>query len=34
MEVRKLVSPFEGSKARQVLITREQFEQMFGAGEE
>ncbi len=34
MEVRKLVSPFEGSKARQVLISWEQYEQMFGAKEE
>ena len=34
MEVRKLVSPFEGSKARQVLITWAQYEQMFGAKEE
>ncbi len=34
MEQRRIVSPFEGSKARQVLITREMFGDMFGAGEE
>jgi len=34
MEVRKLVSPFEGSKARQVLITWDTFEQMFGPRED
>jgi S-DNA-T family DNA segregation ATPase FtsK/SpoIIIE len=34
MEQRRIVSPFEGSKARQVLITREMFEEMFGAEEE
>jgi len=34
MEVRKLVSQFEGSKARQVLISWEQYEEMFGAREE
>lgn len=34
MEVRKLVSPFEGSKARQVLITWDQYEEMFGPREE
>jgi DNA segregation ATPase FtsK/SpoIIIE, S-DNA-T family len=34
MEQRHIVSPFEGSKARQVLITRDAFEQMFGMGEE
>ena len=34
MEQRRIVSPFEGSKARQVLITREMFGEMFGAGEE
>jgi len=30
MEQRKIVSPFEGSKARQVLITWEGYEEMFG----
>ncbi len=34
MEQKRIVSPFEGSKARQVLITRDMFEQMFGAGED
>lgn len=34
MEQRKIVSPFEGSKARQVLITWDGFEEMFGAGGE
>ena len=34
MELRKIVSPFEGSKARQVLITRDSFEEMFGDQEE
>ena len=34
MEQRRIVSPFEGSKARQVLITREMLGGMFGAGEE
>lgn len=34
MEVRKIVSPFEGSKARQVLITWDMFEEMFGATDE
>jgi S-DNA-T family DNA segregation ATPase FtsK/SpoIIIE len=34
MEQRRIVSPFEGSKARQVLITREMYQEMFGAGEE
>jgi len=34
MEVRNIVSPFEGSKARQVLITRDAYEQMFGSEEE
>ncbi len=33
MEQRRIVSPFEGSKARQVLITRDMFVQMFGAEE-
>ena len=32
MEQRKIVSPFEGSKARQVLITWDAYEEMFGAG--
>jgi len=31
MEQRKIVSPFEGSKARQVLITWEGYEEMFGS---
>ena len=30
MEVRNIVSPFEGSKARQVLITWDAYEEMFG----
>jgi S-DNA-T family DNA segregation ATPase FtsK/SpoIIIE len=30
MEVRSIVSPFEGSKARQVLITWDAYEEMFG----
>ncbi len=34
MEQRRIVSPFEGSKARQVLITREMAAEMFGTGEE
>jgi|AGTN01.2.fsa_nt_gi DNA segregation ATPase FtsK/SpoIIIE and related proteins len=34
MEQRHIVSSFEGSKARQVLITRDAFLQMFGMGEE
>lgn len=34
MEVRKIVSPFEGSKARQVLITWDMYEEMFGAADE
>jgi S-DNA-T family DNA segregation ATPase FtsK/SpoIIIE len=34
MEQRKIVSPFEGSKARQVLITWDAYEEMFGAGGE
>lgn len=34
MEQRRIVSPFEGSKARQVLITHEMFGEMFGMGEE
>lgn len=34
MEVRKIVSPFEGSKARQVLITWDMFEEMFGSADE
>ena len=34
MEQRKIVSPFEGSKARQVLITWDTYEEMFGAGGE
>lgn len=29
MEARSLVSPFEGAKPRQMLITREEFEQLF-----
>lgn len=33
MEQRKIVSPFEGSKARQVLITWDMYEEMFGTGE-
>lgn len=33
MEVRKFVSPFEGSKARQVLITWDAYEETFGARE-
>ncbi len=31
MEQRKIVSPFEGSKARQVLITWDGYEEMFGS---
>ncbi|MGE5495220.1 MAG: DNA translocase FtsK [Burkholderiales bacterium] len=34
MEVRKIVSPFEGSKARNVLITWDMYEEMFGATDE
>jgi len=34
MEIRKIVSPFEGSKARQVLITWDMYEEMFGAADE
>ena len=34
MEQRRIVSPFEGSKARQVLITRETYNEMFGEAEE
>ncbi len=34
MEVRKIVSPFEGSKARNVLITWDMYEEMFGAADE
>jgi len=34
MEQRRIVSPFEGSKARQVLITREMYHEMFGEAEE
>jgi S-DNA-T family DNA segregation ATPase FtsK/SpoIIIE len=34
MEVRKIVSPFEGSKARQVLITWDMYEDMFGTADE
>ncbi len=34
MEVRKIVSPFEGSKARQVLITWDMYEEMFGSADE
>ena len=33
MEQRRIVSPFEGSKARQVLITREMYQEMFGEAE-
>ena len=32
MAARGIVSQSEGSKPRQVLITREQYQQMFGAG--
>ncbi len=34
MEQRQIVSPFEGSKARNVLITWDKFEDMFGPREE
>ena len=34
MEQRRIVSPFEGSKARQVLITHEMYHEMFGEAEE
>lgn len=34
MEVRKIVSPFEGSKARNVLITWDMYEEMFGGADE
>ncbi len=34
MEIRKIVSPFEGSKARHVLITWDMYEEMFGAADE
>ncbi len=34
MEVRKFVSPFEGSKARQVLISWDTYEETFGARED
>lgn len=34
MEIRKIVSPFEGSKARQVLITWDMYEEMFGTADE
>lgn len=32
MEKQRLISPFEGSKPRQVLISREEFERRFGKG--
>lgn len=32
MERQKFISPFEGSKPRQVLISREEFERRFGTG--
>jgi S-DNA-T family DNA segregation ATPase FtsK/SpoIIIE len=34
LERRKFISPFEGSKPRQVLITKEEFERRFGGGED